>query len=90
VVVAVPIGGIKGLGLIGDQFGFLGSFWDGVGVLNDNFNSLGFVIIGVFIVGWVGSAVIYRYKGLDLRNSLGTLLVASQFGTEDGKRMTAA
>jgi nickel/cobalt transporter (NiCoT) family protein len=65
VVVAVLIGGIEALGLIGDQLGLTGWFWDGIGSLNDNFNSLGFIIIGVFIAAWVGSIVIYRYKGLD-------------------------
>ena len=47
VVVAVLIGGIEALGLIGDQLGLTGWFWDGIGALNDNFNNLGFVIIGV-------------------------------------------
>jgi high-affinity nickel-transport protein len=65
VLVAVLIGGIEALGLMGDQFGLSGWFWDGIGALNDNFNSLGFVIIGVFIAAWVCSVVIYRYKGLD-------------------------
>jgi nickel/cobalt transporter (NiCoT) family protein len=65
VVVAVLIGGIEALGLLGGQFGFSGRFWDGIGALNDNFNNLGFAIIGVFIVAWVGSIVIYRYKGFD-------------------------
>jgi high-affinity nickel-transport protein len=65
VLVAVLIGGVEALGLIGDQLGLSGRFWDGIGALNDNFNSLGFVIIGVFIAAWVGSIVIYRYKGLD-------------------------
>jgi high-affinity nickel-transport protein len=65
VVVAVLIGGIEALGLIGDQFSLSGWFWDGVGSLNDNFSSLGFIIIGVFIAAWIGSIVIYRYKGLD-------------------------
>ena len=65
VVVAVLIGGIEGLGLIGDQLGLTGWFWDGVGSLNDNFNSLGFVIIGVFIFAWVASLIVYRYARLD-------------------------
>jgi high-affinity nickel-transport protein len=65
VVVAVLIGGIEGLGLIGDQFGLSGGFWDGIASLNDNFNGLGFAIIGVFILAWVGSVIIYRYTGLD-------------------------
>ena len=65
VVVAVLIGGIEGLGLIGDQLGLSGWFWDGVGALNDNFGGLGFLIIGVFIFACAASLVIYRYSGLD-------------------------
>jgi len=65
VVVAVLIGGIEALGLIGDQFSFSGWFWDGIGALNDNFNGLGCVIIGVFMAAWVGSIIVYRYKRLD-------------------------
>ncbi len=65
VVVAFLIGGIEALGLIGDQLGLEGWFWDAIGSLNDNFNSLGFIIIGVFIAAWVVSILVYRYKGLD-------------------------
>ena len=65
VVVAVAIGGIETLGLIGDQLGLGGWFWGGIGALDDNFGSLGFVIIGVFIAAWIVSLVIYRYQGLD-------------------------
>ena len=65
VVVAVLIGGIEGLGLMGDQLGLTGRFWDVIGALNDNFNGLGFAIIGVFGFAWVVSLVVYRYAGLD-------------------------
>jgi high-affinity nickel-transport protein len=65
VVVAVLIGGIEGLGLLADQLGLEGWFWDGIGALNDNFNGLGFVIIGVFILAWIASLLIYRYARLD-------------------------
>jgi high-affinity nickel-transport protein len=65
VVVAVLIGGIEGLGLIGDQLGLEGWFWNGVSVLNDNFTGLGLAIIGVFILAWVASLLIYRYARLD-------------------------
>jgi nickel/cobalt transporter (NiCoT) family protein len=65
VVVAVLIGGIEGLGLIGDQLGLGGWFWDGIGALNDNFNSIGFVIVGVFIFAWIASVIFYRYARLD-------------------------
>jgi nickel/cobalt transporter (NiCoT) family protein len=65
VLVAVLIGGIETLGLIADQFNLKGGFWDLIGMLNDNFNNLGFVIIGVFILAWVVSFAIYRLKRYD-------------------------
>ena len=65
VIVAVLIGGIEGLGLIGDQLGLSGWFWDSVGRLNNNSNGVGFGIICAFILAWVGSVLIYRYAGLD-------------------------
>jgi nickel/cobalt transporter (NiCoT) family protein len=65
VVVAFLIAGIETLGLVGEQFGLSGWFWEAIGDLNENFNSLGFVIVGVFIAAWVISIVVYRYKGLD-------------------------
>jgi high-affinity nickel-transport protein len=65
IVIALLIGGIEALGLVGDQLGLKGGFWTLIGSLNDNFNNLGFVIIGVFLATWVGSYVIYKAKGLD-------------------------
>jgi high-affinity nickel-transport protein len=65
VVVAVLIGGIEALGLMGDQFALKGAFWDGVGALNGNFTALGVAVIGLFIAAWVGSVVVYRYTSLD-------------------------
>jgi high-affinity nickel-transport protein len=65
VMVAIAIGGIEALGLIADRLDLKGWFWNGIGKLNDNFNGIGFMIIAVFIVSWVGSVIIYRYKGYD-------------------------
>jgi high-affinity nickel-transport protein len=65
VVVAVLIGGTEIFGLIGDQFALKGSFWDAVGSLNDNFNTLGFAIIGLFLLAWAISLAVYKLKRLD-------------------------
>ena len=65
VVVAFFIGGIEVIGLLKDQLKLTGGVWDFVGNLNDNFGTLGFVIIGIFVVCWIGSVVIYRIKGFD-------------------------
>ena len=65
VLVAVLVGGIEALGLLSDQLGLTGGLWDLVGSLNDNFNNLGFLIIGVFAAAWSVSYVVYRVKRLD-------------------------
>ena len=65
VVVAMLVGGIEALGLAADRFGFEGGFWDAVGTLNDNFGTIGYLIIAVFVLSWIASAVIYRARGYD-------------------------
>jgi high-affinity nickel-transport protein len=65
VIVAVLVGGIEVLGLIGDQFGLSGAFWDAIGALNDNFGALGYLIIGIFMASWIISALVYKMRGYD-------------------------
>ena len=67
VIVAVVVGGLETLNLIGDQMGFAdgGGFWGAIGALNDNFGVLGYVIVGIFIVAWAASYLLYRVKGYD-------------------------
>jgi high-affinity nickel-transport protein len=65
VLVAILIGGIEALGLLSDQLGLTGPPWGAIGRLNDNFNDLGFFIIGLFVVAWGASLLIYRLKGYD-------------------------
>jgi len=64
VAVAVLIGCIEALGLIGDQLGLEGRFWTAVDTLNNNFNNIGFMIIGVFLFAWLASVIYYRYARL--------------------------
>ena len=65
VVVALFIGSVEGLGLIGEKLGLEGRFWDIVGSLNGNLTNFGLVIVGIFIASWMLSAVVYRAKRLD-------------------------
>ena len=65
VVVALLIGGIEALGLIGDQFNLQGAFWAAVASLNDHFGMLGFAVISVFVVSWFGSILFYRLNRYD-------------------------
>lgn len=65
VLVAIVIGAIEALGLLSDQLKLQGPVWDAIGTLNDNFGVLGYVIIGIFVLSWVASVMIYRAKGFD-------------------------
>ena len=65
VLVALLVGGIETLGLIADQFGLKGVFWDDIGALNDNFGLVGYAIIGVFVVSWIVAVLVYRLRGYD-------------------------
>jgi high-affinity nickel-transport protein len=65
VVVALLVGSIEALGLAEAQFGLTGAFWDGISALNDNFGVIGYLIIAVFVVSWMVSAVIYQVFGYD-------------------------
>jgi nickel/cobalt transporter (NiCoT) family protein len=67
VVVAVLIGGLETLNFIGDQPGLTdgGSFWGAVGTINENFGIPGYIIIGIFLIAWIGSVIVYKLRGYD-------------------------
>ncbi len=67
VIVAVVVGGLEALNLIGDQLGLTGGsgFWGAIGAINDNFGILGYAIVGIFVVSWLISFAIYRIKRYD-------------------------
>jgi len=62
VAVAVVVGSIEVLGLLGERLGPSGAFWDTIVRLNDNADGLGFAIIGLFISIWIGAVAFYRYR----------------------------
>jgi high-affinity nickel-transport protein len=65
VLMALLVGGIEVLGLIGNQLNFHGAVWDMIGSLAGNFGIIGFVIIGVFVASWGVSILIYRVNRYD-------------------------
>jgi high-affinity nickel-transport protein len=65
VVVAVVIGGIQALGLIGDKLALTGGFWDAVGELSEHLGIMGYLIVAFFLVSWAVSVLIYRLKRYD-------------------------
>src|SRR5258708_32295795 len=63
VVVGVVVGGIELVGLGKDKLNLeAGWFWSTIGILQDNFGAIGLVIVGVFILTWLVSAIVYRVK----------------------------
>jgi high-affinity nickel-transport protein len=65
VVVALVVGGIEALGLVASEFHWSGLFWDAVLKLNGNFGALGYFIVGVFVLSWVLSIAIYKWRRFD-------------------------
>ena len=65
VLVALVIGGVEALGLIGSKLGLGGGFWTFIDTLNENFGALGYLIIGIFLVCWLASMAVYRLKRFD-------------------------
>ena len=67
VVVALVVGGLEALNLIGDQLGLSasGGFWGMIGAINNNFGTLGYIIVGIFLASWLISFIVYRAKGYD-------------------------
>jgi nickel/cobalt transporter (NiCoT) family protein len=50
-----------------DQLGLTdgGGFWGAIGAINDNFGILGDIIIGVFLIAWIDSVIVYKLRGYD-------------------------
>ena len=65
VVVAVMVGGLEALGLLAGHLHLKGSFWDGITRLNEHFGTLGYFIVGLFIVSWIASVAFYKWRGFD-------------------------
>lgn len=67
VIIALVIGGIEGLQIISRHTGASGWLWEFANGLH--LEDWGFYIIGIFILSWIGSMLIYRWRGYDDRLS---------------------
>jgi high-affinity nickel-transport protein len=71
VIVAFAVGGIEALGLMAGQLHLKGAFWSAVNRLNNNFGTLGYLIVALFALSWIASIAIYKWRHLDrLESSL--------------------
>ncbi len=60
VFVSAFIGIIQVLSLVDNVAEPDGAFWDGVGVIGDNFDIIGGSICGLFLIVGIGSVLVYR------------------------------
>jgi hypothetical protein len=63
-VVAVLIGGIEALALIADELDLKGGFRGPIGAASDNFGLLGYAVIGLFVVSWLGVRAVLQAQAL--------------------------
>jgi high-affinity nickel-transport protein len=65
ILIALLVGGIEALGVIGDKLGFDSGFWGLIAALNADYGAMGYMIIAVFVASWIVSVAIYRIRGYD-------------------------
>ncbi len=67
VLVALIVGTIEALGILSGELNLTGGFWDAINNIQggDNFGWLGLGIVGIFIVSWAVSTVIYKVNKYD-------------------------
>lgn len=63
--VALVIGGIQALGLIGDRLALTGVFWQEIGDLAGHLGLIGYAVIAIFLATWGLSALIWRWGNYD-------------------------
>jgi nickel/cobalt transporter (NiCoT) family protein len=69
VAVALIVGTIELTSIFADQFGLHGALWDSVS--NINLNTVGFAIVGLFVVTWLIAVLIWRFARIEDRWSAG-------------------
>ncbi|MDQ2837894.1 MAG: HoxN/HupN/NixA family nickel/cobalt transporter [Actinomycetota bacterium] len=65
IFVAFVIGTIEVLGLLSDKLALTGQPWDFINGID--INTAGRIIVGVFLVVWIGAVVYYKARNLDQR-----------------------
>jgi len=63
VFVALGIGTVEYLQVIGGKLGFTGGFWSFLD--NVDFELLGYAIVGTFVALWIGSVLFYRFARVE-------------------------
>ena len=70
IAVALIVGGVELLSLLAQQLNWRGGFWGWIYGLD--FNQLGFIIVGLLMITWIGSLLIWRYAKIEAKWSAGS------------------
>jgi high-affinity nickel-transport protein len=65
VAVALIIGTVELLSIVGERFGLTGAVWDLVAAID--LNMIGYFVVALFVVTWVGALLIWRYGHIEER-----------------------
>lgn len=65
VLAALVVGTVEALGLFAEEYSPEGAVWDFIDMMNENFGTLGYLIIGIFASSWAISMLVYKLKGFD-------------------------
>ncbi len=65
ILVAFFVGGVEACGLIVNKLELTGWFWEFISRLSKDFGTMGYFIVGIFVLSWMASTLIYRLKRLD-------------------------
>jgi high-affinity nickel-transport protein len=65
VLFAIVIGGLEVLGLLSDRLGLDNGAGSIVRSLNAHMDSLGYIVVAIFVLSWICSALLYRFWRFD-------------------------
>jgi high-affinity nickel-transport protein len=63
ILVAFVVGGVEILQVLSGEFQLSGTFWDWL--KNLDFETLGYGIVGIFVISWIVSIAVYKYKRIE-------------------------
>jgi nickel/cobalt transporter (NiCoT) family protein len=63
ILVAFVIGGVELLQVLSGELHLTGAFWDWLN--NLDFETLGYGIVSIFVIAWIVSIVVYKYKRIE-------------------------
>ncbi len=65
IAVALFVGAIEAASVLATQLHLTGGLWDRLASLSENFGVLGIGIVGIFVVSWLVSTIVYRVRRYD-------------------------